>query len=69
MYPGVRRGKAMIPYLAQASVKCRDYGRFIDWPHQELTLADGAHPTAQGHRIVAAQLAKDVGIFDGDVER
>jgi len=69
LYPGVRRGKAIIPYLAEAGIKYLDYASFIDWPHQELTLPDGAHPTAQGHKIVAAQLAKDLGIFDGDGEQ
>ena len=68
LYPGVRHGKAMIPYLTQAGVKYLDYASFIDWPHQGLTQADGAHPTAQGHRIVAAQLAKDLGIFERDGE-
>jgi hypothetical protein len=65
LYPGVRRGPDLIPYLAQAGVKYLDYSSLIDWPHQGMTQADGAHPTAQGHRIVAAQLAKDLGIFDG----
>ena len=65
LYPGVRRGQRLIPYLSQAGVKYLDYARLIDWPHPGLTQADGAHPTAQGHKIVAAQLAKDLGIFDG----
>ena len=64
LYPGVRRGKDLIPYLAQAGIKYLDYSNFIDWPHPELTLQDNNHPTAQGHRLVAAQLAKDLGIFD-----
>ena len=65
LYPGVSRGPDLIPYLAQAGVKYLDYAHLIDWPHPEFTLADGAHPTAQGHRVVAAQLAKDLGIVDG----
>jgi hypothetical protein len=69
LYPGVRRGKDLIPYLAQAGVKYLDYASFIDWPHQGLTQADGAHPTAQGHQTVVAQLAKDLGILAGDGER
>jgi len=69
LYPGVRRGEDLIPYLAQAGVKYLDYAHFIDWPHQELTLADGAHPTAQGHRMVAAQMAKDLGIWDREGAR
>jgi len=68
LYPGVRRGQGLIPYLSQAGVKYLDYARLIDWPHPGLTQADGAHPTAQGHRVVAAQLAKDLGIFDGNGE-
>src|SRR5436309_9933943 len=66
LYPGVTRGKDMIPYFERAGVKYLDYSSLIEWPHPEFTLADGAHPTAQGHRIVAAQLVKDLGIFDGD---
>jgi hypothetical protein len=67
LYPGVRSGKDIIPYLTQAGIKYFDYASFIDWPHPELTLADGnRHPSAQGHRMVAAQLAKDLGIFDGN---
>jgi lysophospholipase L1-like esterase len=46
-----------------------DYSRLVDWPDPELTQADKGHPTAQGHRVVAAQLAKDLGILDGDGER
>jgi hypothetical protein len=69
LYPGVRGGEDIIPYLAQAGVKYLDYAYFINWPHPGLTLEDvGAHPTAQGHRIVVAKLAKDLGIFDGDGE-
>ena len=68
LYPGVRRGKDLIPYLAQAGIKYLDYSHFIDWPHPGLTLADHMHPTAQGHRMVAAQLA-NLGILDGDGER
>jgi hypothetical protein len=68
LYPGVRHGQDLIPYLAQAGVKYLDYSHLIDWPHPGLTLADGAHPTAQGHKFVAAQLAKDLGIFGGDGE-
>jgi hypothetical protein len=68
LYPGVRHGKAMIPYLTQAGVKYLDYASFIDWPHQELTQADGAQPTAQGHRLIAAQLVQDLGIADGEGE-
>ena len=64
--PGVRRGKDIIPSLAQAGIKYLDYSSFLDWPHPELTLADGKHPTAKGHRIIAAQLAKDLGICDRD---
>ena len=64
LYPGVRHGKDLIPYLAQAGIKYLDYSSFIDWPHPELTLQDSIHPTAHGHRLVAAQLAKDLGIFD-----
>ena len=64
LYPGVRRGKDLIPYLAQAGIKYLDYSSFIDWPHPELTLQDSIHPTAHGHRLVAAQLAKDLGILD-----
>ena len=69
LYPGVRRGKDMIPYFERTGVKYLDYSSFIDWPNQGLPFEDGAHPTAQGHRTVAAQLAKDLGIFDGDGER
>jgi hypothetical protein len=68
LYPGVRRGQDLIPYLAQAGVKYLDYATLIDWPHPELTQADRGHPTAQGHKMVAAQLAKDLGISDGDRE-
>ena len=39
LYPGVRRGKDLIPYLAQAGIKYLDYSSFLDWPHPELTLA------------------------------
>ena len=69
LYPGVKYGPALIPYLAQAGVKYLDYARLIDWPHPGLTQADGGHPTAQGHRFVAAQLAKDLGILDRNGER
>jgi hypothetical protein len=69
LYPGVRRGQDLIPYLAQAGVKYLDYSHLIDWPQPGLTLADGSHPTAQGHRTVATQLAKDLGISDGDGAR
>jgi hypothetical protein len=69
LYPGVRRGPDLIPFLAQAGVKYLDYAHLIDWPQQGLTQADGAHPTAQGHRMVAAQLAKDLGILNEDGER
>jgi hypothetical protein len=69
LYPGVRRGPDLIPYLTQAGVKYLDYASFIDWPHHGLTQADGAHPTARGHKTVAAQLAKDLGILDRDGER
>jgi lysophospholipase L1-like esterase len=54
--------------LAQAGVKYLDYSHLIDWPAPELTLADGSHPTAQGHRIVAAQLAQELRILDEDGE-
>jgi len=65
LYPGVRFGKDIIPYLARAGVKYLDYADFINWPHPELSLEGrGAHPTAQGHRIIAAQLAQDLGICD-----
>jgi hypothetical protein len=69
LYPGVTRGQDLIPYLAQAGIKYLDYSSFIDWPHEGVTLADGAHPTAQGHRVVATQLANDLGILDGAGER
>jgi hypothetical protein len=69
LYPGVSRGQKLIPYLVQAGVKYIDYSNFIDWPHPEFTLADGSHPTPQGHRVVAAQLAKDLGILDEDREQ
>jgi hypothetical protein len=69
LYPGVSRGHNLIPYLVEAGVKYLDYSNFIDWPHPELTQVDGAHPTAQGHRVVAAQLAKELGILDEDRER
>jgi hypothetical protein len=46
-YPGVRRGKEMIPYFERTGVYDRDDAHFIDWPHPTLTLADGQHPTAQ----------------------
>jgi hypothetical protein len=65
-YPGVRHGHDLIPYLATAGVKYLDYSHLIDWPQSEFTQADSAHPTAQGHRVVAAQLAKDLGIVDGE---
>lgn len=68
LYPGAERGKDLIPYLAQTGVKYLDYATLIDWPHPELTQADRGHPTAQGHKMVAAQLAKDLGISDGDRE-
>jgi hypothetical protein len=64
LYPGVRRGKELIPYLAQAGIKYLDYSNFMDWPHPGLTLPDERHPTAYGHRLVAVQLAKDLGILD-----
>src|SRR5712691_3185700 len=64
LYPGVRRGKEMIPYLERAGVKYLDYSSLIKWPHQEFTLEDDRHPTAKGHRIVAAQLAQDLGKLD-----
>ena len=66
VHPGVRRGKALIPYLVQAGVKYLDYAHSIDWPQPAFTQADSAHPTAQGHRVIAAQLAKDLGIVDGE---
>ena len=69
VYPGTERGQELMPYLAQTDVKYLDYAHFIDWPQPGLTLADHAHPTAQGHRIVAAHLAKDLGIVDGDGAR
>jgi hypothetical protein len=69
LYPGVSRGQDLIPYLVEAGVKYLDYSNFIDWPHPELTQVDGAHPTAQGHRVVAVQLAKDLGILDEDREQ
>jgi hypothetical protein len=69
LYPGVRRGQALIPYLAQAGVKYLNYAHVIDWPQQGLTQADDAHPTAQGHRVVAAQLAQALGILDRDGEQ
>ena len=70
LYPGVRRGKDMIPYFERTGVKYLDYSSFIDWPQPGLSLEEPSrHPTAQGHRTVAAQLAKDLGIFDGDGER
>ena len=69
LYPGVRRGKEMIPYFERTGVQYVDYSNFFDWPHPKLTLADGHHPTAQGHRTVAAHLATDLSIYDGDGER
>ena len=55
--------------VTQAGVKYLDYASFIDWPHQELTQADGAQPTAQGHRLIAAQLVQDLGRADGEGEQ
>jgi len=70
LYPGVKLGKAMMPYLERAGVHYFDYSSFIAWPQPGLTLEEpSGHPTAQGHRVVAAQLAKDLGIVDGDDER
>ena len=34
LYPGVRHGQDLIPYLAQAGVKYLDYSHLIDWPQQ-----------------------------------
>lgn len=68
LYPGVSRGQDLMPYLAHAGVKYLDYSHLVDWPDPELTLADGSHPTAQGHRTVAAQLAQDLGILDENGE-
>lgn len=64
LYPGVRRGKEMIPYFERAGVKYLDYSSLIKWPYQEFTIEDDSHPTAKGHRIVAAQLAQDLGKLD-----
>jgi hypothetical protein len=69
LYPGVSRGRALLPYLERAGVPYLDYSRLIDWPHPGLTLPGDAHPTAQGHRMVAAHLAKDVGIFEGNAQQ
>jgi hypothetical protein len=69
LYPGARRGKDIIPYLVEAGVKYLDYASLIAWPHPELTQADGGHPTAQGHKMVAAQLARDLRILDRDGAR
>jgi hypothetical protein len=66
LYPGVRRGKDLLPYLAQAGIPYLDYSHLIDWPHPELTLAEPTmHPAAQGHKRVAAQLAHDLRIAEG----
>jgi len=65
-YPGVSRGLDLIPYLTEAGVKYLDYAHLVDWPQPGLTMADHAHPTAQGHRAVAAQLVKDLGLLDGE---
>jgi lysophospholipase L1-like esterase len=48
-------------HTQRTGVKYLDYSRFIDWPQTGFTLEDGGHPTAQGHRTVAAQLVKDLG--------
>jgi hypothetical protein len=69
LYPGVKRGKDIIPYFERAGVKYFDYASFIAWPQPGLTLEEPSqHPTAQGHKTVAAQLAKDLGISEGDGE-
>ena len=66
LYPGVRHGKDLLPYLTQAGIPYLDYSHFIDWPHPGLTLAEPTmHPAAQGHKRVAAQLAHDLGIAQG----
>jgi len=66
LYPGVRRGKDLLSYLAQAGIPYLDYSHLIDWPHPGLTLAEPSlHPAAQGHKRVAAQLAQDLGIAQG----
>ena len=54
----------MIPYFERAGVKYLDYSSLIDWPQKGFTLEDKRHPTAKGHRTVAAQLAQDLGKFD-----
>jgi hypothetical protein len=66
LYPGVRHGKDLLPYLTQAGIQYLDYSHFIDWPQPGLTLAEPAmHPAAPGHQKVAAQLVHDLGIADG----
>ena len=62
LYPGVRRGKEMLKYFQQSGVKYLDYSGLMDLAQSSFRIEGDTHPTAKAHRLVAAQLARDLDI-------
>ena len=60
-YPPGACTPRLIPYLDEARVKYLDYSSLFTFDDDGLWIPDG-HPTAFGHKLVAEQLAADLGI-------
>lgn len=63
VYPRSVEGKRLIARLERAHVKVLDYSLlFAGRSVQEMVIANDGHPSPAAHRIVAQQLASDLGI-------
>ena len=61
--PGSQLVGEFIPYFEAAGIKYLDYSKLIDSGNKEFTFEYDTHPTAKGYRAVAAQLVKDLGLY------
>lgn len=58
----------IIPYLEDAGIEYLDYSNLINQSEDGLWILGDGHPTAKTHRIVAENLAKDLGIVDTEMK-
>jgi len=64
IYPGAAFGYRLLPSLKEAGVEYFDYTDLVDLTDLRYHIFYDDHPTPLTHRIVARELAKDLGLVD-----